>query len=512
MSAGLDISDVKRLAMDPTGSLALLDKADCEDKFIEYVSQAWHTIEPKTPFVRGWSMDAIADHLQAVSEGHIKKLLMNVPPGFSKSMMSSVFWPSWEWGPKNMPNLRYVCASYSEHLTIRDNVRCRMVIGDPWYQQKWGDRFSIDGENDAKVKFANSVKGWKFATSVGGVGAGERGDRVIIDDPHNTKDGESDAKRDNVLFWFTEVMPTRVNDPKKAIFVVIMQRVHELDVSGLIIAKELGFEHLCIPMHYDPRHPFGGKATSIGWVDPRKKLDALAFEERFDKASVHELEKTMMSKGGSYAVAGQLEQRPEPRGGGMAKEIWYEFVEPGDVPEYGLDRARGWDFAGTEDDGDGSASVLTASEISTGELYVLDAWWGQVSPGGLRAHIAATLEADGFHVYQSFPQDPGQAGKYQVDDFLDLLAGYDFEFTAETGDKVMRFRPWAAQLETRAKVGRRVKIVKGEWNAMYMDQITKFPRGRFKDMPDGQSRSYGALVRRGSGGMVIPGASTCVEA
>lgn len=487
--------------------------ADAEEHLIDFIPLIWEAVEPARPFVRGWAIEAILEHLEAVHNGEIRKLLMNVPPGFMKSLATDVIFPAWEWGPRNRADIRYLCASYSHHLTIRDNDRTRMVINHDVYQRFWGDRFKIDGNQNAKVKFANDRRGFKLATSVGGVGTGERADRVIIDDPHNVLEAESDAVRNAALMWFSEVLPTRVNDKKTAAYITIMQRVHENDVAGHILEKDLGYTHLCIPMHFDPNHPLIEKRRCwSGWRgDPRKEDGELAFPERFAEAEVKELELEMMSWGGSYAVAGQLEQRPEPRGGGMCQEDWFEYVD--EVSGLSAVRTRGWDFASTEGgEGAGSASVKMAETWHEGEsdLWIEDAWWERVSPGGLYDQLRFTLKLDGWDVFQSLPQDPGQAGKYQVNDLLEIMAGHDFEFSLESGDKVQRFRPFAAQAETRAKLGRKIKIVRGPWNKTFMDHLTKFPLGRYKDLPDATSRAYGGIVRR-SGGEQMVGGSTLIH-
>jgi predicted phage terminase large subunit-like protein len=508
--SGVTMEELAQLLGNREAALKTLDKVDCEENFTEFVKHFWNVTDPARPYVDGWAMQAIDEHLMAVSKGQIRKLLMNVPPGFSKSLKTSVFWPAWEWGPRNRPDYRYVCASYSESLTIRDNLRCRLVMKSPMYQEFWGDRFAFSSEQDAKIKFANDKTGFKLATSVHGVGTGERGDRIIIDDPHNVLEAESEAKRESVLQWFTEVLPTRVNDPSRAVFVVIMQRVHEQDVSGLILSKELGYEHLCIPMHFDPNHPYAGRRKSfLGWRDPRREEGELAFPERYTPQATSEMIEAMMSWGGTYAVAGQMEQRPEPRGGGMFQRDWFEIVD--ELPEGFLGLCRGWDFASTEGgDGAGSASVLTG-EDAQGDLYVLDCEWKRVSPGGLREMVQDAITRDTWDTFQSFPKDPGQAGVYQTEDLLDLLRGCDFEFTAETGEKEVRARPFAAQCEVRAKVGKKVKMKRAPWNSTYLDHMSKFPRGRYQDIPDAQSRSYGGLIRRGSGATAMPGGSTLVE-
>ena len=137
----------------------LLEHKKYEGKLIDFAGYVWPVVEPAIPFIRGWAIEAIADHLQAVTDGSIKRLLMNVPPGFTKSLMTDVFWPAWEWGPCNMPWLRYMCASYSNHLTERDNMRCRNIVVSDRYKRLWGDRFKISNEQFTKIKFANDKTG-----------------------------------------------------------------------------------------------------------------------------------------------------------------------------------------------------------------------------------------------------------------------------------------------------------------------------------------------------------------
>src|SRR5262249_30712929 len=155
----------------------------------------------------------------------------------------------------------------------------------------------------------NDHTGFKVATSVGGLGTGERGDRFVIDDPHNVKEGESEAKREDALSWFSEGVPTRLNDPDKSAVDVVMQRLHARDVSGQIIPKELGYEHLMLPMEFEPERRC---VTSIGFKDPRQEDGELLWPERMPRHVVDRDKKAM----GSYAVAGQFQQRPSPREGG----------------------------------------------------------------------------------------------------------------------------------------------------------------------------------------------------
>jgi len=170
---------------------------------------------------------------------------------------------------------------------------------------------------------------------------GSRGDRVILDDPLSVDQANSDADLRAAELTFTESVPTRISNDKSAI-VVIMQRLHERDTSGLIIDRGLGYEHLCLPMRFESDRRC---KTSIGFIDPRSNDGELLFPERFSHATVDMLEKTM----GSYAAAGQLQQRPAPRDGGMFKRSWFNIVNA--IPA-GTRFVRGWDLAATDGAGD----------------------------------------------------------------------------------------------------------------------------------------------------------------
>ena len=135
----------------------ILDAAarkQAENSFRVFVEQGWHVLEPHTPFVPGIHVDAICLHLQAVSEGRIADLVTNVPPGHAKSLITCVFWPAWDW--IKHPERRFVFSTYKEDLTLRDSVKCRMLIRSPWYQERWGKAFHILRSQDQKHRFANN--------------------------------------------------------------------------------------------------------------------------------------------------------------------------------------------------------------------------------------------------------------------------------------------------------------------------------------------------------------------
>jgi predicted phage terminase large subunit-like protein len=306
--------------------LFLLDKADCEESFVDFIKLAWHVVEPGQDYVHNWHIDMIAAHLTAITdevmiddEKYYNRLLINVPPGAMKSLLTNVFWPAWEWGPRNMPHLRYVCASHGQELAIRDSTKMRRLIQSEWYQSFWGDRVTLTGDQNAKTKFENTATGFRQAVAAGGI-TGARGDRVIIDDPHTVESAASDQMRSTTIDWFLQAVPTRLNNPDKSAIVVIMQRLHEEDVSGVILDKGLGYDHIMLPMEYEPLR---AAPTMLGWEDQRETLGELLFPERFPEHVVERDKRAM----GPYAVSGQFQQTPTPADGGIIKRDWWQLWE-----------------------------------------------------------------------------------------------------------------------------------------------------------------------------------------
>jgi len=317
----------------PDELLFLLDKADCEESFVDFIKLAWHVVEPGQDYVHNWHIDMIAAHLTAITdemmiddEKYYNRLLINVPPGAMKSLLTNVFWPAWEWGPRNMPHLRYVCASHGQELAIRDSTKMRRLIQSEWYQSLWGDRVTLTGDQNAKTKFENTATGFRQAVAAGGI-TGARGDRVIIDDPHTVESAASDQMRSTTIDWFLQAVPTRLNNPDKSAIVVIMQRLHEEDVSGVILDKGLGYDHIMLPMEYEPLR---AAPTMLGWEDQRETLGELLFPERFPEHVVERDKRAM----GPYAVSGQFQQIPTPADGGIIKRDWWQLWEHDSFPAF----------------------------------------------------------------------------------------------------------------------------------------------------------------------------------
>jgi predicted phage terminase large subunit-like protein len=475
---------------------------------IGFVREAWHVLEPRTQFVEGWVTRAICQHLEAITHGTFmamgapNRLRMNVPPGFSKSICVSVLWNAWEWGPANLAHHRFLSTSYSENWVRRDTRKTRDLILSAWYQRLWGK--DAEGEFHNRVvltrfgetSFENAAKGTREGVPFDRL-TGGRGDVLTIDDPVSVVQANSDADREHARFIMRERVPMSINDPVRSAIGLIMQRVHKQDPSGLW--EELGIPHvaLVLPMRFIAAK----RCITPIFSDPRQVEGELLFPERFPPAVVDALEKEMTP----YAVSGQHQQEPTPRGGGMFKLPW--FLKRVRVPPSGLRWVRHFDLADTEEIFSQSNSARTAGVLlgsawpkTDGKIYIANCRAERIE--NAEPWILTICAADRiwcarhFGRYEvSLPQDPGQAGKVQKRGLGTALAGYDVHFTPETGDKPTRATPFASQ----AEIGN-VIIVEGEtpeegaWIMPYLDELCQFP-AKPNDRGDATSGAYARLLK-----------------
>lgn len=289
-----------------------LERRRLQQSLHAYTRAAWPWVEAGTPFVDGWHLGAISEHLQAAHVRQIRNLVINMPPRHMKSISVSVMWPTWAW--THDPGSKWLFSSYSGNLSMRDAVKSRRLLGSAWFQSMWSERFQMAQDQNQKTRYDNNKNGYRLATSVGGMTTGEGGDFIVVDDPHNVIAMESDTQRTTVIDWWDQAMSTRFNDPKTGVRVLVMQRLHGKDLAAHVL-KEQGWDVLVLPAEYEPTT----RVTSIGWKDPRKVEGELLWPERFDAAAVADLKVKL----GSYGTASQLQQRPVPRSGGMVKAAWF---------------------------------------------------------------------------------------------------------------------------------------------------------------------------------------------
>jgi predicted phage terminase large subunit-like protein len=465
--------------------------------FAEFVKLAWKVIEPGTPLVWNWHLQAMCDHLEAISRGTLHpRLIINVPPGSSKSTIVTVLWQAYEWGPLGKRHYRYVTTSFELENVKRDTVKTRDLILSDWFQALWPE---TELKTKGKLSFSNYHTGTRLGVAFASV-MGKRGDRLVVDDPHSLKGAESDDVRNETIRLFIEGGLNRTNDAMKSAIVIVMQRVHEEDLSGQLLALDVGFIHLKIPMEFeaddacmtplkvpDPENP--GKKKN--WADPRSYEGELMDPVRVPEAAI-----ALQKKAGEYAWNGQYQQRPAPREGGMFKVDKIDTVE---FAPWGGRTVRGWDLAASKDRSSAYTAGVKMRRVD-GVIYIIDVRRDRLGPAELRTFIRKIVDIDwdeDTRTVQSLPQDPGGAGKVQKFDIAEKLAGRNFVITTEgrgdtktgRGDKVSRAEPFAAQVNAGM-----VKFVKGAWNHDYREELRNFPAGKFKDQVDASSRCFGELL------------------
>ena len=355
--------DIGGQTIDIDEQLRDIERANCEESLYEFMVAAWKYVDPN-PFVHGWPLEAVAEHLQAVCDGDIRRLIINIPPRCSKSSMTSVAFPAWVWAqrhdsPTSGPGVQFLTASFAQQLSLRDSVKTRRLLDSPWYQSLWGERFALTSDQNTKGRFDNNKGGTRLSTSVGSALTGEGGNCIIVDDPNAAQEAFSEATIHTTIEWWDSALSTRLNNAKSGAFIVIQQRLAEDDLTGHILSKDIGdWTHLCLPMKYEwTRH----SVSITGWNDPRgcdddgeplvlvdangrriprdsaaqneltnKREGTLLWPERFGPKEIDLLERQL----GPFAAAGQLQQRPEPAGGGVIKTDWWQPWELESYPPF----------------------------------------------------------------------------------------------------------------------------------------------------------------------------------
>lgn len=472
----------------------------CEHSLYRFTVNAWPHLDP-VPFVPGRHIEIMAEYLEAFIAGEIPRLLLNIPPGHMKSLSVSVLLNAWCWTKPERVGKRFMATSYRADLALRDADKTRQLIRSAWYQERWGNmvgslretKLQIRPDQDQKTRFANNRGGYRFSTSTAGI-MGEGGDFVILDDPHNVEQAESDDVRDSTVEKIRMALPTRVRSSDGGAC-VMMQRLHERDYAGEMIADAAQLVHLCLPARYEKKHPYVSVPVKLPSGrelpgDFREEEGQLLWPDLFTETRMTNLETEI----GSYATAGQLQQRPHAREGGLFKRKDIKYCDPGDVPKGGT-VVRGWDLAATPVDAPNASKAAYTAGLRLryvgGKIYIEHVIRLRGSPGQVRTTMRNIGDQDGRSVIIDFPQDPGQAGKAQAEDIAADFPRHRIYYSPESGDKIIRAEAPAAQAEAG-----NVFVVRGDWNGDFVDELCAFPGGAFADQVDAFSRAYHRAVRQ----------------
>lgn len=407
----------------------------------------------------------ICDALSRVITGRVKRLIINVPPRSGKTLFVSQYFPAF-WMGLN-PASNFILTSYSKTLASNNTYAVRDIMRHELYQSVFADtKPTIRDDSQARDIFRTTANGMVYGVGSGGtitgLGAGGMGKIpagcILIDDPIKPDEALSDTVRNSTIEWFRGTLESRKNSPDTPI-VVVMQRLHEMDLAGWLQDGGNGEDWEVIKI-------------------PALKDDGTSFwEKQFPADMLRRLEKSS-----PYTFAGQYQQEPSPRGGGFFKPGNIELVPA--LPE-GIKWVRGWDMAATANGGDWTCGAKLG--VRDGIIYIADVRRVQGSPDEVERLIVSTAKMD--DCLQSIPQDPGAAGKSVVAYMSKKLHGLAFKFSLESGDKATRAEPLASQIN----IGN-ARMLKADWNESFVHELASFPNGAHDDQVDAASRAYSELM------------------
>jgi phage terminase large subunit-like protein len=353
----LDLSRFTDAELDEYIAIAELNqKEDCEQSLEAFTKAAWSIVDP-SPLTWNWHLSTICGYLEAFRRGELpdKRIIFNIGPGLMKSLLVSVFFPAWCW--IDDPGERFLAVSCADDLASRDSLRMKQVITSEWYQKHWP--LALAKDQNEKTLFLNDKLGFRQSIGVTSRVTGKRGSCILLDDLIDAKDAFSDVIRKSVNNAWDQALASRLNDPVHSGIILIMQRLHEDDITGHLLRKvKSHWTHVCIPTVYEGFKTFdAGKDIGRPELnDPRTKKGELIFPSRQPQSAVEEAKENL----GEYGFAGQHQQRPVPLGGGIIKKHeWRRW--PDDVV---LPKAQhiftSWDTAfGKNDQEDNACSAAT---------------------------------------------------------------------------------------------------------------------------------------------------------
>lgn len=444
-------------------------QALARSNFAFFCRGAFKELLPTTKIHWNWHLDRIANEIEDVLSGKTRQLIINIPPRYGKSLIVSVALPAFLLG--HDPTAEIVCVSYAQDLADKMAFDTRRLMNSAWYQGIFATRLSNPRAKLAEL--TTTAGGCRLATSTGGMLTGRGGNIVIIDDPLKPSEAISKLQREAVNLWFDTTVTTRTNDKEKGAKILIMQRLHENDLTGHLQAQG-NWRVLSLPAIAEADEVHQIRTISGVHTIYRQEGEAL-HPERESLARIEE-SKTAM---GSFAFAAQYQQRPAPAGGGLVREEWFGEYDPAHLPD--CDRIyQSWDTASK------------ASELA--DFSVCTTW-------GKKGKLMFLL-----HVLRKRMEYPelkrtviAHAKAYEADIVLieDCASGmallqdlkaeglYKVQAVKPQGDKVMRFERQTAAIEA----GFILLPRHAGWRPTYLDEVLVFPAGRYDDQVDSTAQA-----------------------
>lgn len=464
------------------------------DSFFQFTIDAFETINPGEKFEANWHIKLLCDRLQEeilrIEQGQEKKkdLIINVPPRSLKSIITTICLPAWAW--IRNPHLKVIGASYSSSLSIEHNVICRRLIESSWYQRQFKESFELTSDQNTKSNFENNKGGVRKATSTGGTVTGTGADIIIIDDPLNPAQATSEAERQEANDFFDKTLSTRLNNPKTGVFIVIMQRLHEKDLTGHLLSKEPDkWEHICLPATISEHI----KPTNVA----SNYIDGLLFPVRLNRAFLD----TQMTRLGAFGYAGQYSQTPAPDEGGIFKKKWFrtitwqeflKLVEENKKPavwNFFLDTA--YDTKKKDD-----PSAIIATCIINNLMFIRNVVARQLEFPDLIRFIPEFVKSNGYTSASRIYVEPKASGKSVVQQLRRQTLLNIIEAPSPDKDKVTRANASAPTVEAG-----RVILIDGGYMEKYLHEMCLFPNAEHDDQVDCTVMAIDKLIKKEFGSL-----------
>lgn len=456
----------------------LTAKELCRESFEDFVKEMWEEIIPER-CIWNWHMSVMCQEMQAIAEDvfngipNTYTLVINVPPGSSKSSICSVMFPAWCW--LRLKSCRSLCCSYGASLSLDLSIRCRELIRSRKFQLWYGDEIAMSRNRDKKEAFGNTSGGMRFATSTFGMATGVHSHFIIMDDPMDPTEACNDNSAKNINKWLDSTLSTRKVDKELTAIIIIMQRLSEMDTTAHFLEKGIPIRHICLPAEKSENI----KPSYLAKYYVNELLDPVRMSK--------EILKRMRLDMGAYNFAGQMLQMPYPLGDGMFRPGAIELVKA--CPEPISKIVRYWDKAASSGKGCYTAGVKIA-RLQSGKFIVMDVKRGQWDTDARERIIRQTAMMDGVKTTVVFEQEPGSAGVDSAKASIRNLAGFKALADKPSGDKVLRADPFSTQINSG-----NVYCQLGEWTKDFLHELEAFPNGKYKDQVDAASGAFNYLAR-----------------
>jgi predicted phage terminase large subunit-like protein len=428
-----------------------------------FVKHAFQTVDPGTKYKHNWHIDLICAYLEALTFGELgsQKLIINIPPRFLKSIIVTVAWPAWLLGRD--PSEQILTSSYSSKLSVDHCMSCRLVTQSPWYRATFPD-VELASDQNEKSRFKTTEQGLRAATSVGGASTGMGGNFLIVDDPLDPERAASEAERTTANNWIDQTWSSRKNDPETAAEVVVMQRLHQNDVTGHLL-EQGGWEHLKVPQEATVQEYF-----SIRDFKHCRKPGELLHPERMGQEHVDDARRRL----GTSGYEAQQQQEPTPPGGDMVKLDWFRRYRTAPARSEVEFLRFSLDTAYKEKDLN-DPSVVGVWGLYQNVHYLLYVWRDRVGYPKLR-HVVKNMAAQ-WHPDEIIIEDKA-SGQSLAQDLAE--DGWPAIPIKPEGDKVVRMDNQAPMIEA----GLVAVPEQAPWLHKYEQELLHFPRGEHDDQVD----------------------------